>query len=160
MMSDAKVCSKCLISKDRSEFSVRKASYDGLAPGCKKCMSDYDKMRGQTENRKQWCRDREKTPASKERRKNWLKTEAGKKYALRQTRTCRAKYPEKNLARKRLLNAILSRKITRPETCSYCKIDCIPHGHHHDYSKPLDVVWLCRKCHNELHAKIKESTHV
>jgi len=29
--------------------------------------------------------------------------------------------------------------------------------HHHDYSKPLEVEWYCRKCHLELHARLETS---
>lgn len=50
-----------------------------------------------------------------------------------------------------VLNAIRTGALTRPATCSECgklptgksKI----HGHHRDYLKPLEVVWLCTKCH-------------
>ena len=45
--------------------------------------------------------------------------------------------------------------LIRPNNCSRCgKEDTkavdgrsIIHAHHHDYSKPLDVEWLCAKCH-------------
>ena len=47
---------------------------------------------------------------------------------------------------------LYSGKIKRPETCSVC--GCKPnriHGHHVNYYKPLDVVWVCSKCHAEIH---------
>jgi ribosome-binding protein aMBF1 (putative translation factor) len=43
-------------------------------------------------------------------------------------------------------------KLVRPQTCSQCGIVSTGiHGHHHDYSKPLDVIWVCRKCHRHIH---------
>lgn len=44
--------------------------------------------------------------------------------------------------------------ITRPENCSVCDKVCKVHGHHPDYDKPLDVVWLCPKCHKQEHKRI------
>lgn len=29
-------------------------------------------------------------------------------------------------------------------------------GHHVDYSMPLDVVWLCHRCHMKLHGDVKK----
>jgi hypothetical protein len=31
-------------------------------------------------------------------------------------------------------------------------------GHHPDYSKPFEVVWLCQLHHSEEHRKLKELT--
>jgi len=52
-------------------------------------------------------------------------------------------------ARDALRWAIRSGKVARG-TCHCGKIG---HGHHEDYSKPLEVIWLCREHHDELHMK-------
>jgi hypothetical protein len=57
--------------------------------------------------------------------------------------------------------ALRSGLLVRPETCERC--GRVPKrmrngttgivGHHHDYSRPLDVVWLCRTCHALHHVR-------
>lgn len=48
-----------------------------------------------------------------------------------------------------LLNRAVKRGvITRPIVCTRCgALDPKINGHHHDYDKPLDVTWLCYRCH-------------
>lgn len=59
-----------------------------------------------------------------------------------------SKTPEKNHARRYLGRAISNGKIQRqPCACGNPR----SHGHHEDYSKPLDVIWLCASCHSKLH---------
>lgn len=54
-----------------------------------------------------------------------------------------------------LNNNIKSGKIVRPLICSKCKkiSKSKIEGHHRDYNKPLDVVWLCKSCHVKEHLK-------
>lgn|SRR5579883_3355 len=66
----------------------------------------------------------------------------------------------KQTARMRLRNARKSGKVMRPEHCSKCGLVCIPEGHHPDYSKPLEVVWLCRICHGAIHSKPSPSVRL
>jgi transposase-like protein len=52
--------------------------------------------------------------------------------------------------------AIQKRILVRPELCQNCKGRGNSrgiHAHHHDYNKPLDVMWLCQPCHYEWHRK-------
>lgn len=43
------------------------------------------------------------------------------------------------------------RGVLRPEPCEACGSSAVE-MHHEDYTRPLDVIWLCRACHLSLHA--------
>lgn len=51
--------------------------------------------------------------------------------------------------------------LTRPTQCETCKKTPKPfkdgrsaiQAHHCDYNKPLEVMWLCQKCHHDWHKK-------
>jgi ribosomal protein S27AE len=45
--------------------------------------------------------------------------------------------------------------LIRPDTCSKCGESGYIVAHHHDYDKPLDVIWLCLRCDRQLHADLK-----
>jgi hypothetical protein len=60
-------------------------------------------------------------------------------------------------ARTAVTQALEKGEIVKPEMCEKCgrwqpreEI----HGHHADYSKPLEVEWLCRDCHIEEHKRL------
>lgn len=64
------------------------------------------------------------------------------------------KNPQKHLAHNKLHAAIKSKKIIK-QPCEVCG-DIKSQGHHDDYTKPLEVRWLCQKHHKELHRKYKD----
>lgn len=61
----------------------------------------------------------------------------------------------KQQAKGKIQHAIRLGILVRPKTCSKCGKIPPPakdgrsqiHGHHTDYSKPLQVVWICVNCH-------------
>jgi hypothetical protein len=65
----------------------------------------------------------------------------------------------RELARVTLQRAVRAGDVVRPDRCSRCGNEPPPgraiNGHHHDYSKPLDVEWLCEKCHTAHHRKVR-----
>jgi hypothetical protein len=65
-------------------------------------------------------------------------------------RAWQAKNKEKRAAHGAVEYALLCGALVR-ETCEICG-ECRTDGHHEDYSRPLDVRWLCKLHHRQVHA--------
>jgi hypothetical protein len=61
------------------------------------------------------------------------------------------KNPEKVKAHQLVYDALQGGRLVRPGACSSCGKPCKPQAHHDDYSKPLEVRWLCVGCHVRHH---------
>lgn len=94
-----------------------------------------------------------------------------RKYQKGRKQTRAGNTPEqrvKNKARD-YANRCIKKGILKKQPCSSCGSEKAE-KHHSDYSKPLDVTWLCRHCHSRLHnppqppfqhlLSSKESTYV
>lgn len=60
-------------------------------------------------------------------------------------------------ANRKLNNALATKNspLTRPSCCEECGEVGSVEGHHCDYSKPLEVNWLCTRCHAKWHERFK-----
>lgn len=134
-----KKCFKCQSIKDVSEFYKHGQMSDGYLGKCKEC-SKKDTLDHRTKNIdtvREYDRQRNKLP-----HRIKLNSDIGKSY--------RTKHPLRYHATNLLNNAIRDGKIKK-EPCSICGSTYRIHGHHEDYYKPLDVIWLCTIHHKELH---------
>jgi len=66
----------------------------------------------------------------------------------------------KTSARSKLAFAIKSGLLKKPKICEACKKYKRVEGHHRDYSKPLNVIWLCDKCHHLEHRRMRDKTRI
>ena len=133
-----KTCTKCDVRKALVAFSLKAASKDGYCPACKDCLNIQAKSYRKINS-----------SVIVERQRTYYQSEAGKLTSQRGAARARVESPVKCRARSTMNNAIQSGKLIRLP-CVQC--GCIKsEGHHHDYSKPLDVIWLCKKHHTELH---------
>ena len=57
----------------------------------------------------------------------------------------------KQNCRKMVQLALQFGMLIRPNHCSKCGKEAFTEAHHMDYTKPLDVDWLCKQCHENEH---------
>lgn len=131
-----KTCTKCGETKPTSEFGKR-SDFDTLRSHCKECTREAAKARRhrtseatRAKARRNYARNAEKIKAT---RGEWK----------RQNR-------EKSRAHSAVEYAVKTGKLVRPEACEECTDDSSQiHGHHDDYSRQLEVRWLCPTCHRK-----------
>jgi hypothetical protein len=101
---------------------------------------------------------RQRTNAKADKQKAYRLTEKGKAVRATSHQRYRKKYPDRWSANRALSIAVMSGDVVRPCKCEGpgpVHSDDVLHGHHVDYSKPLSVVWLCRKCHAAEHRRLR-----
>lgn len=67
-------------------------------------------------------------------------------------------YPERIKARNIVTEAIRTKQLKKLD-CKLCGADQKENricAHHEDYSRPLEVIWLCVSCHKRLHYMRKQ----
>jgi hypothetical protein len=120
---------------------------------CPKCGSE----RHYRVDRHQWrCRPCANAKG-RETRAKWdsaKRAEVSAKAVVRK-RKWRAINPHQNPAHKAVQKAIKSGRLTR-QLCFQCGSPNTE-GHHENYAKPLDVVWLCRTHHIARHVELNEA---
>lgn len=160
-----KVCRKCGLERSEEDF------YSGRRK-CRFCCVEYSKawqaknIKKRNASIRRWhaknparIRYYRKVWEDKNKEKNreidlaharrWRKR--NRAYINKKAAERRKADPVRERARDAINNAIQRGKISRPKSCERCGVVCRTHGHHPDYLKRLEVIWLCPKCHVAVH---------
>lgn len=158
-----KKCRRCEKVFPISAFYVHSEMADGHLNICKDCVKnrimlyrqenidrirEYDRRRGRTEEHNQ--KNLECTYA--------LKATNPEKYKERMEKRNSnyiQKHPDKYIAHMMVRNKLRDRKLDR-KPCEVCGTTRKVEAHHDDYSKPLNVRWVCKKHHMEIHRAIND----
>ncbi|MBA3589680.1 hypothetical protein [Methylibium sp.] len=148
-----KRCFKCLCIKPLVEFYAQAKMADGHMNKCKNCTkADVIKhRRANLERVRAYDRLRGSMPHRVAARKAYSKTAEGLVAHARARRVSAIRFPERHQARIALGNAVRDGRIKPWPACAIADCEHKPEGHHPDYSRPLDVVWLCNEHHRAAH---------
>jgi hypothetical protein len=148
-----KRCTKCGVVKELKDFYAHKGGKCGRTPHCKECFDKDTNIRIANDPIKVRVRKQKYHAAHREAAKQRKRISHIKNHGIVLMRMSdyRRLHPERGYAVRTLNNAILQGKITRPDMCMNCNATGAVDGHHDDYNKPLEVMWLCRSCHLILH---------
>ncbi len=136
--SDKSTCKECIKHRVRQH---RKDNIDAVR--------EYDRNRPNA---------KERTEQHKERISLFGETQ--KKKYNQQKREWSKRNRHKTSAQNKAARAVMKGDIIRSATCEQCGATGKLHGHHPDYAKPLEIIWLCPTCHGAEHKNINNNRRV
>lgn len=143
-----KTCGKCHKLLPTSDFYKDARAKDGLYTVCKDCHVQYTNPGAR---KRVLLTQEEKIAKEKAFRRKYNKRRYEsytkgylKEYKLRPEEM--TKYKARAAARAAIKKGVLQKEPCR--VCQEVKVD----AHHEDYSKPLEIIWLCRADHKPWHA--------
>jgi len=135
-------CSKCKGWLSVAEYYADERTSNGLKSQCRAChtkgnMATRDMGKKRRSNREYMRRARLANPEKFRQRDQIASGTREKDYRVK--------------TRSILNNAIRRGILHRPIKCPRCSRETKITAHHPDYTKPLEVQWLCYECHGEHH---------
>lgn len=139
-LPDTKTCTKCGETQSIDAFLPRHGRPNQTTSQCRTCESERTRL---------WHQANAQHVADRYRRRLIENPDAKHAATKRWKSNNKHRNAISSLASKKVSKAIKAGILLRPTTCEQCggtgkQITAA----HHDYSKPLDVRWLCRSCHS------------
>lgn len=163
MYRHSKVCSGCRQDKPLADFHRDKRVKDGHTAECKECaiarMKAWQstergrtKLKAHKEDGRRAANSRRFYQRHKEKIAAYAKQPTVRKRAYESQKRWYAQNKHKRRAQDAVRYRVRTGQMIRPDTlpCSVCGKDATEY-YHADYSKPLEVVAVCKPCHVSLH---------
>lgn len=163
------MCSRCGADKPSGDFGPDKKKLNGLFSWCRACCAAQARARYTADPEKH------RQQVQEFRKRTGYAIEYAREYRARNHERCLESnriWREENRQRIREYDAmqrdtdkVRARMAVRlaikagklkVQPCERCGYGVGVHAHHEDYSKPLEVIWLCRRHHGERHREINE----
>ena len=145
---DTKACKDCGEAKPKTDFY--KAQNE-----CKECTKARVRAnyRRNKAHYQEYERHRANLPHRVKAREDYAQTEEGKAAAIRAKAKWLDSHALERAAHIIVGNSVRDGRLIKPDRCSVCQSTGRIHGHHEDYEKPLEVIWLCSQCHTAKHGR-------
>jgi len=145
------ICKKCSMELPEDYFPVL-ADSGKRRTSCNSCLKEYRLLWRAGLNQPRHIQTKEERAA---KMRSYLATDKGKQAKRRGGGAWIERNKEKRLAQNKLNNAQRYDPSLNPKPCVRCG-SSKTHAHHEDYTRPLDVIWLCPAHHAERHRELRQ----